>query len=153
LSAGLRQELGPSLATIVKPVLRGLTLYRLAGTGETEKIGPDQAFCLLRTTRPRAWPPLEAKPKWPPPKPEGARLARLLDASPAVVYSFEAKGDFSRLSFPFRSPKRARRGGSPKAGSFRRDIGALARLWYAWGTIATLLPLANLYFMVVKPAW
>jgi hypothetical protein len=25
----------------------------------------------------------------------GARLARLLDASPAVVYSFEAKGDFS----------------------------------------------------------
>jgi adenylate cyclase len=25
----------------------------------------------------------------------GARLARLLDVSPAVVYSFEAKGDFS----------------------------------------------------------
>jgi adenylate cyclase len=25
----------------------------------------------------------------------GARLARLLDASPAVVHSFEAKGDFS----------------------------------------------------------
>ena len=24
-----------------------------------------------------------------------ARLARLLDASPAVIYSFEAKGDFS----------------------------------------------------------
>jgi uncharacterized membrane protein len=28
----------------------------------------------------------------------------------------------------------------------------LGRLWYVWGTIATLLPLANLYFMVVKPA-
>jgi uncharacterized membrane protein len=27
----------------------------------------------------------------------------------------------------------------------------LCRLWVIWGTIATLLPLANLYFMVVKP--
>lgn len=26
------------------------------------------------------------------------------------------------------------------------------RRWAIWGTIATLLPLANLYFMVVKPA-
>ena len=28
----------------------------------------------------------------------------------------------------------------------------LSRRWAIWGTIATLLPLANLYFMVVKPA-
>jgi uncharacterized membrane protein len=28
----------------------------------------------------------------------------------------------------------------------------LGRRWVIWGTIATLLPLANLYFMVVKPA-
>ena len=28
----------------------------------------------------------------------------------------------------------------------------LSRLWFIWGTIATLLPLANLYFMVMKPA-
>ncbi|MBM3544527.1 MAG: DUF2269 domain-containing protein [Alphaproteobacteria bacterium] len=27
-----------------------------------------------------------------------------------------------------------------------------SRRWVIWGTIATLLPLANLYFMVVKPA-
>jgi uncharacterized membrane protein len=27
----------------------------------------------------------------------------------------------------------------------------LGRRWILWGTIATLLPLANLYFMVVKP--
>jgi uncharacterized membrane protein len=27
----------------------------------------------------------------------------------------------------------------------------LGRRWVIWGTIATLLPLANLYFMVVKP--
>jgi uncharacterized membrane protein len=27
----------------------------------------------------------------------------------------------------------------------------LSRRWLVWGTIATLLPLANLYFMVVKP--
>ena len=27
----------------------------------------------------------------------------------------------------------------------------LSRRWIVWGTIATLLPLANLYFMVVKP--
>ena len=29
---------------------------------------------------------------------------------------------------------------------------ANGRLWAIWGTVATLLPLANLYFMVVKPA-
>lgn len=27
----------------------------------------------------------------------------------------------------------------------------LSRRWIVWGTVATLLPLANLYFMVVKP--
>lgn len=27
-----------------------------------------------------------------------------------------------------------------------------SRRWYFWGVLATLLPLANLYFMVVKPA-
>ena len=31
--------------------------------------------------------------------------------------------------------------------SYRR----LSRRWIVWGTVATLLPLANLYFMVVKP--
>jgi hypothetical protein len=27
----------------------------------------------------------------------------------------------------------------------------LGRQWAIWGTVATLLPLANLYFMVFKP--
>ncbi|MGH6727570.1 MAG: hypothetical protein ACREB8_13665 [Pseudolabrys sp.] len=27
----------------------------------------------------------------------------------------------------------------------------LNRRWMIWGTIATLLPLANLYFMIAKP--
>lgn len=27
----------------------------------------------------------------------------------------------------------------------------LSRRWLIWGTVATVLPLANLYFMVVKP--
>jgi hypothetical protein len=36
-------------------------------------------------------------------------------------------------------------------GSIPEGYWRLCRLWLIWGTIATLLPLANLYFMVVKP--
>ena len=36
-------------------------------------------------------------------------------------------------------------------GSIPESYLRLCRLWLIWGTIATLLPLANLYFMVVKP--
>jgi uncharacterized membrane protein len=43
---------------------------------------------------------------------------------------------------------RAFAGGGPIPESYWR----LSRRWAIWGTIATLLPLANLYFMVLKPA-
>lgn len=36
-------------------------------------------------------------------------------------------------------------------GAIPESYWRLCRLWVIWGTIATLLPLANLYFMVVKP--
>ena len=36
-------------------------------------------------------------------------------------------------------------------GSIPGSYWHLERLWVIWGTVATLLPLANLYFMVVKP--
>lgn len=36
-------------------------------------------------------------------------------------------------------------------GAIPESYWQLSRRWIVWGTIATLLPLANLYFMVVKP--
>ena len=37
------------------------------------------------------------------------------------------------------------------SGSIPDSYWRLSRRWIVWGTVATLLPLANLYFMVVKP--
>ena len=42
--------------------------------------------------------------------------------------------------------------GFAEGGVIPESYWRLGRLWAIWGTIATLLPLANLYFMVVKPA-
>jgi len=36
-------------------------------------------------------------------------------------------------------------------GEIPQEYWRLGRLWYFWGTIATLLPVANLYWMVLKP--
>jgi hypothetical protein len=38
-----------------------------------------------------------------------------------------------------------------RSGSIPERYWRLGRRWMIWGTIATLLPLANLYVMVVKP--
>jgi uncharacterized membrane protein len=38
-----------------------------------------------------------------------------------------------------------------QGGTIPESYWRLGRRWAIWGTIATLLPLANLYFMVVKP--
>jgi len=38
-----------------------------------------------------------------------------------------------------------------QGGPIPENYWRLGRRWAIWGTIATLLPLANLYFMVFKP--
>jgi uncharacterized membrane protein len=42
--------------------------------------------------------------------------------------------------------------GFAQGGTIPARYWRLGKLWYVWGTIATILPLANLYFMVMKPA-
>jgi len=37
-------------------------------------------------------------------------------------------------------------------GEIPQEYWHLSRRWYFWGTLATLLPVANLYWMVFKPA-
>jgi uncharacterized membrane protein len=39
----------------------------------------------------------------------------------------------------------------PARGPIPQSYWRMSRRWLIWGTIATLLPLANLYFMVFKP--
>lgn len=39
----------------------------------------------------------------------------------------------------------------PQRGPIPQSYWRMSRRWLIWGTIATLLPLANLYFMVFKP--
>lgn len=41
--------------------------------------------------------------------------------------------------------------GFAKGGPIPNEYWRLERRWLAWGLIATLLPLANLYFMIFKP--
>jgi hypothetical protein len=50
------------------------------------------------------------------------------------------------------TPRRSKRlsRGFAEGGVIPQAYWRLARRWVIWGTIATLLPLANLYFMVVK---
>jgi hypothetical protein len=38
-----------------------------------------------------------------------------------------------------------------QGGAIPEHYWRLGKRWMIWGTIATLLPLANLYFMVFKP--
>ena len=84
-----------------------------------------------------------------------AALTRLLRCvrPPLDLQGFEARAIISAtILIPIQIAQAREARGFAQGGVIPARYWRLGRLWVIWGTIATLLPLANLYFMVMKPA-